>query len=264
MSLNDSGIYVGAVTHTRLKPRRHKLRYGVYSMLFDLDSLDELAANRQLFAHNGFNLFSFHDRDHGNGTAEPLRRQLDRVLAEAGLDPDGGPIRLLCMPRLLGYVFNPLSVYFCYRKSGEMMAILYEVNNTFGQRHSYLIPVTNQANGTIRQHCDKQLYVSPFIDMQITYEFRVRAPGDKVALAVLCNDPEGPLLTASLSAGRRPFSDSALLGVFLSHPLLTLKVIGGIHWEALKLWLKGMKLKARPLPPARPITVVSIEESRGL
>src|SRR5262249_48726005 len=130
-----SAIYAGTVMHQRLRPRRHRLRYRVFSLLLDLDELDEVAARLRLLSRNRFNLFSFFDRDHGDGRREPLRMQIERRLAAAAIAPDGGAIRLLAMPRVLGYVFNPLSVYFCYRRTGVLAAVVYEVNNTFGERH---------------------------------------------------------------------------------------------------------------------------------
>ena len=140
MSELRSGLYTGRVGHTRLRPRRHALSYGVFMLLLDLDEAAELARRLRWFSLGRFNLLSFHARDHGDGSDTPLRVQVERHLAAAGLAADGGAIRLLCLPRVLGYVFNPLSLYFCYRRSGELAAILYEVSSTFGERHTYLIP----------------------------------------------------------------------------------------------------------------------------
>jgi DUF1365 family protein len=163
------------------------------------------------------------------------------------------------MPRVLGYAFNPLSVYFCYRRCGRLAAILYEVSNTFHQRHSYMIPVPKGANGdggrAIRQECPKQFYVSPFLDMDMTYSFRVVPPGRRVGIAISGRDAEGPIIVASLFAERSPLSDPGLALAFVTYPLLTLKVIAGIHWEALRIWLKGIRLRARPQPPERAVTL---------
>jgi|HubBroStandDraft_4_1064222.scaffolds.fasta_scaffold11734_2 hypothetical protein len=270
MSEGASAIYAGRVMHQRLRPRRHRLRYRVFSLLLDLDDIDSLADRLRLFSHNRFNLFSFHDRDYGAGTTEPLQEQVARHMRTAGIEPDGGPIRLLTMPRVLGYAFNPLSVYFCYRRGGALAAILYEVSNTFHQRHSYMIPVPESANAnvesSIRQVCPKQFYVSPFLDMDMTYAFRAVPPGRRVGIAISGHDGEGPVIIASLYAERLPLSDSGLALAFVTYPLLTLKVIGGIHWEALRLWLKGVRLRARPRPPDRAVTVgcpSHDQESRG-
>ena len=161
------------------------------------------------------------------------------------------------MPRILGYVFNPISVYFCHRADGSLGAILYEVSNTFGERHSYLIPVEASAEGQIRQRCDKQLHVSPFIPMDVSYDFRVAPPGERVTIAIAETDAAGLLLSASFTGRREPLSDASLLRAFFTHPLLTLKVMGGIHWEALRLWLKGVPLTDRPAAPDRAITLVA-------
>ena len=258
MTDGASALYTGTVTHQRLRPRRHRLRYRVFWLLLDLDEIDDLAGQLKFFSRNHFNLLSFHDRDYGAGTAEPLRSQIERHMRTAGLDSDGGPIRLLTMPRLLGYVFNPISIYFCYCRTGPLAATIYEVNNTFGERHSYVVPVTDDGGASgqpIRQSCDKSLYVSPFLDMNMTYAFRVTPPAERVRIAISTNDAEGPILLALLSARQAKLSDPSLAFAFASHPLLTLKVIAGIHWEALLIWLKGIALRSRPAPPATAITV---------
>ena len=255
-----SGLYAGTVMHRRTRPRRHRLSYNVFSFLLDLDELPTLDRALPGFGHNRFNLLSFHDSDHGPGTDTPLRPWVERHLAQADIDIEGGPIRLMCYPRVAGYVFNPLSVFFCYRRKGdseELAAVLYEVTNTFKQRHTYLIPVNDVVDGIVRQSCEKRLYVSPFIAMDMTYNFRVRPPVDTLSVAIHETDRDGTLLFASFSGSRRELSRSTAVGSFLGFPLLTLKVIVGIHWEALKLWLKGVPLVHRPSPPTEPVSVVA-------
>jgi DUF1365 family protein len=252
-----SAIYRGTVAHRRLRPRQHALKYSAFWMLFDLDELPSLGRSLTLFSYNRFNLFGFYDRDHGDSSGAVLRVWVDGHLKDAGIVTDGGPIRLLSMPRLLGYVFNPISIYFCYRRDGTLNAIIYEVNNTFGQRHSYLIPVEPGAGRTITQSCAKQLYVSPFNDMDMSYSFKVQPPEASVAVAVDVLDAAGLIITTSLSGKRQALSDAAIAGTFLRHPLLSLKVIAGIHWEALRLWLKGMKITERPPCPEQPVSIGS-------
>lgn len=249
-----SALYVGHVLHRRSRPRVHRLRYRIFSLLLDLDEIDALAARLRLFSHNRFNLFAFYDRDYAGGSAEPLRVQVERHLATAGLVPDGGPIRLLTMPRILGFAFNPLSVYFCFRADGALRAILYEVNNTFGERHSYLLPVQGEG-GAVRQACAKAFHVSPFMAMDMRYAFRIMPPADGLSIAITGSDADGPVITAIHRARRRPLSDGSLAWAFLTHPLLTLKVVGGILWEAAKLWAKGVPVHHRPAPPPRPVTI---------
>lgn len=257
-----SALYVGDVMHQRLRPLRHRLAYRVFSLLLDLDELAALPSRLRCFSVGRFNLFSFHPADHGDGAAHDvagLRAQLEARLREAGF-PVGGAIRLLTMPRILGYAFNPLSLWFCHAPAGgELQAIVYEVNNTFGERHSYLIEVAAGRPGVVEQRCDKRLFVSPFMDMDVHYRFRIEPPADHLTVAIGVHDGEGPestVLWARLHAERRPLTDAALLRAFLTHPLLTLKVIGGIHWEALKLWIKGAALQPRPAAPAQAFTVV--------
>lgn len=252
-----SALYNGVVVHQRFKPRRHRLRYRLAQMLFDLDAMPRL----RLFSHNRFNLVSFHDRDHLNGSIEDLRLQVEQALTAAGLQPDGGPIRLLCMPRILGHGFNPISVFFCHRRDESLIALLYEVNNTFGQRHSYLIPVDDLSTKTIRQHCDKAFYVSPFMHMDMTYAFNVIPPADTTAVVVHGDDVTGRVITASFTGRRQDLSDRALVGMVLRHGLLSVKVLGAIHWEAVKLWTKGLRIQPRPSLPDHAITVVSTRQS---
>ncbi|AWK89963.1 DUF1365 domain-containing protein [Azospirillum thermophilum] len=250
-----SALYVGTVVHRRLKPVRHRLSYRVFSLLADLEELPELDRRLRLFSHNRAGLLGFRDRDHGPGDGRPLRAWADAQLDRAGIE-GGGPVRILCFPRVLGFVFNPLSVWFCHRRDGSLSAILHEVTNTFGQRHSYLIPAAVGPDGLVRQSCDKRFYVSPFMAMETAYQFRIRPPGEHLAVAIHQTDAEGAVLHASLAARRVDLSDAALLRAWARHPLMTAKVVAGIHWEALHLWRKGLRLHPRPEPPAEPVTVV--------
>ncbi len=249
-----SALYEGWVMHQRLRPRSHRLRYRILSLFLDLDEIDALARSCRLFSRNRFNLFSFHDGDYGAGSQESLRSQIEMHLAEAGMAISGGPIRVLTMPRILGFAFNPLNIFFCFRPEGDLAAIFYEVNNTFGQRHAYLIPAVPQADGTLRQACAKNFYVSPFMEMGLRYAFQLSQPGDKLAMLIRVSDDSGLVLTAAHSAKRVAFSDARLLRAFLGHPLQMIRVLGGIHFEALRLWLKGMRIGPRPAPPAKSVS----------
>ena len=242
--------------HQRLRPKRHRLSYRVFSALIDLDELPLLHERLRIFSHNRFNLFSFCDRDHGAGQDEALRSYVERHLAEGGLDDCAATIRLLCYPRLLGYVFNPLSVFFCYRESGELGAILYEVNNTFGERHGYLIPVVEPNAPRHRQACAKEFYVSPFNHVEGHYRFHVCPPGETVNLIVNLHDTEGLVLHAVFDGRRHDLSDQSLFFAFVRYPLMTVKVIVNIHWEALRLRLKGLRFVPQPPPPSEPVTQV--------
>lgn len=248
-----SGLYAGSVMHHRLRPRQHRLRYGIFYLLLDLDEIEVLENRLRFFSHNRFNLFSFHDRDHGVGTQSP-RDRIIRHLDEAGIET-GGPIRLLTMPRILGYAFNPLSIYFCHRRDGSLSAIFYEVNNTFGQRHNYLIPVAPGTTGPVRQESQKSFYVSPFMTTDMIYSFSIVPPGKDLSVSVTGRDYEGPLIIAKLTAVRQDLSDASLARAFFVYPLMTFKVIAGIYWEALLIWLKGTRLYPRPSPPDRPVTI---------
>jgi len=254
-----SSIYVGSVMHRRLRPRRHHFRYRAFWLLLDIDEIEVLSKRMTCFSYNSPNLFSFYNSDHGDGTNTLLRVQIDRQLAEVGLDITGGRVMLLCMPRTLGYCFNPLSIFFCHREDGELAAIIYQVHNTFAERYSYVIAVEGAGNA-IRQNCRKRFYVSPFLDMDLRYDFRVAAPDDRVAVAIAASGSEGPVLSAVMTGYRRPLTDRDLVGVFLRIPAVTLKVIAGIHWEALNLWFKRIGFRRRPAPPVCAATIVPARE----
>lgn len=242
-----AALYVGDVMHARLKPMGHRFSYRVMSLLIDLDRLAD--ANRQslLFGINRAALYSFRESDHGARDGTSLRAYAQACAAERGIDLAGGRVLLLCYPRLLGYTFNPLSVYFCYRADGELALMIYEVRNTFGEIHPYVLPVTsaNISEAGVRQQQDKLFYVSPFIEMAMRYHFRVRPPGDCVQVRILETDRDGPLLAATFNGNHRPLNTKALLRAFFALPLVTLKIMAAIHWEALRLWLKGARLVPR-------------------
>lgn len=236
----NSGIYTGHVAHSR--PRKHCLRYSIFMLALDLDELPALSLKR--FKHNKLAHFSFYDRDHAARINAPLRPQIAAKLEASGIDWDDGRIVLLTIPRLFNYVFNPLNVYFCYWKDGALAALVHEVSNTFGEWHFYVLPAHAQ-DGLVTQTCDKQFFVSPFLEMDLRYEFRIRPPGDDVSVAMIVRRGDEVALTASFAGQRRELTDANLLRAWLTNPLMTIKVIAGIHWEALKMWGKGVRFIGR-------------------
>lgn len=239
-----SAFYEGRVLHVRLRPKAHRLNYRLHWMFLDLDELPALDRHLPLFAWNRAAAVSFHDRDHGPLDGTPLRPWVESRLREAGIEPDGGAVRLFTCPRMFGYVFNPLSVYFCYAQDGTLIALVYEVCNTFRERHSYVVPLAASGERDRRHGCDKALYVSPFIGMYCTYRFHVRLPGARFRLLIRVGDGAGPLLDAAFHGTRRPLTTATPLRLICRAPLMTFGIIAGIHWEALKLRLKGLKVFA--------------------
>jgi len=242
-----AALYVGDVMHARLKPMGHRFSYRVMSLLIDLDRLADADRQSPLFCVNRAALYSFHEADHGKRDGSSLRAYAQRCAAERGIDLTGGRVLLLCYPRLLGYTFNPLSVYFCYRADGELALLIYEVRNTFGDIHPYVLPVRSGeiSDAGVRQRQDKLFYVSPFIEMAMRYHFRVLPPGERVQLRILETDRDGPLLAATFNGSHRVLNTKELLRAFFALPLVTLKIMAAIHWEALRLWLKGARLVPR-------------------
>lgn len=228
--------------HRRLTPRHHRFKYSVFALLLDLDELPELDARLRLFKHNRGGVFSFKDRDHGPMQAsEPcdLRGWLDSILAEAGIVAPGAR-RVLCYPRILGYVFNPLSVWFCHDNEARLKAIVYEVHNTYEERHAYVLAVGEETK-LIRHGCPKNFYVSPFLSRDCRYQFRVRPPSETIAVAIHEEEAGQPILNASFAGERQPLTDAMLIRMLIAYPLMTLKVIAAIHFEAVRLMLKGVR-----------------------
>jgi uncharacterized protein len=246
--VDAASLYFGEVMHARLKPVGHRFNYRVMSLLIDLDRLEDADRQSALFGVNRAALYSFNETDHGDRDGSPLRAYARRRATEQGIDLAGGRVLLLCYPRLLGYTFNPLSVYFCYRGDGGLALVIYEVRNTFGDIHAYALPVKSgeMSDAGVRQEHDKLFYVSPFVEMAMRYRFRVLPPGDCVKLRILETDSEGPLLAATFSGRRCALNTLALLRSFFELPVVTVKIIAAIHWEALRLWLKGVRPIPRP------------------
>ncbi|MGQ7845687.1 DUF1365 domain-containing protein [Granulosicoccus sp. 3-233] len=238
-----SRLYAGQVFHCRRRPKVHRLRYSVFSLLLDLDEIDDLQRQLWLFSRNRFNLFSFHDEDFGDGSGDSLKLQVKNRLLAAGMAETPVKVLLSCYPRVLGHAFNPLSLFYCLDGEGRCMAIVHEVHNTFGERHCYVLPVDLQAGGTprwIHQRADKALFVSPFAQMDMQYDFRLNLPAERQVIVIRASDPQGLLITASYVAHRECITATRLLRCFLVYPLLGAKVVAGIHWEAFVLWCKGV------------------------
>lgn len=249
-------LYPGKVMHQRLKPFGHRFSYPVFSLLVDIDRLDELGRMSRLLGVNRTGLASFQERDHVENDGETLRQFVDRLLADAGLRKPAARVLLLCFPRILGYVFNPISVYFAYDDTGRLIALIYAVRNTFGGRHAYVAPVLagEESSAGVRQERRKVFHVSPFIGMNARYHFRVLPPGKTVRLRIHETEDNAPLLAATLNGDALALGDRTLARCLLRFPFMTLKVVGAIHWQALKLWLKGAPFHNSPSPePAEQI-----------
>jgi DUF1365 family protein len=246
-------LYSGLVMHQRMRPKTHRFSYRVYSVLVDLDRQHEIGALSPFLSHNRWNLFSVHDKDHGPADGSPLRPWADEMLARGGLEQRAARIVLLCYPRILGSVFNPLSVYYAYDEVGRLVGVIYEVRNTFGERHAYVAKVEPGELGPagLRQQRAKLFFVSPLMDMDMRYHFNLKPPGDSVTIRILEHDAEGPILAATFHGQAEAVSTRTLLAQALRVPFLTAKVVGAIHYEALRLWLKGIRLRERPQAPPR-------------
>ena len=237
--IKNSLIYNGKVIHKRFKPKEHYFKYNVFSLLIDLDELNIIQNKIKIFSYNKFNIISFFDTDHGPRDGTSIRQWILKNLKDLGIHDNKIKIKLLCYPRIFGYVFNPLSVFFIYDKNSKLISIFYEVKNTFGEQHTYLFKASDDK--TIKNNCSKKFHVSPFIEMECNYYFRVLKPSDKMSVIIDQSDNNGKLLYAYQDGVAKELNQKNLIISYICHPLMTFKIIAAIHFEAFKLWLKGIK-----------------------
>ena len=238
----NSCIYNGYVSHTRFKRVKHSLRYNTFSLFIDLDEIENLSKNNFIFSFNKFNIFSFFNKDHGDRDGLCLKNWVLNKLKKFNINKDINNIKLLCYPRVFGYVFNPLSIFYCYENK-NLRAVMYEVKNTFNEQHTYIFKV--KSNNAISQTCKKKFYVSPFMDMETYYKFELLNPDENLSVLIKQSDKDGIVLTAVQKGVKKEFNMKQLLVNFVLYPLMTLKIIGAIHYEALRLWKKGAKYRSR-------------------
>ena len=235
-----SSIYNGTVIHKRFKPKIHYFKYKVFSLLIDLSELKDLSKKIKFFSYNKFNLLSFYEKDHGNRDGSSLVSWVKKNLEDNNINSENVKIKLLCYPRIFGYVFNPLSVFYIYDESEKLVCILYEVKNTFGEQHTYIFKVDNDQK--LYQHnCSKKFHVSPFIEMNCKYFFRLLKPGEKISVIIDQYQTDEKILYASQDGQRVDFNTKELIKSYFKHPLMTFKIILAIHFEAFKLWIKGIR-----------------------
>ena len=238
--IKNSSIYNGVVIHKRFKPKVHFFRYSVFSLLLDITEFNLLDKDLKIFSYNKFNIISFYDEDHGPRDGTSVKDWVIKNLKYNNIKTKNIEIKLLCYPRIFGYVFNPLSVFFIYNKDSELISILYEVKNTFGEQHTYIFKTKKNEN-PIQHMCKKKFHVSPFIEMDCTYFFRILKPNNKISLIIDQHDKDGKILYASQDGIRSELNNKNLIKSYLKHPLMTFKIILAIHYEAFKLWAKGIK-----------------------
>ena len=252
--IKNSCIYVGNVIHKRFKPKKHFFKYRVFSLLLDLSEINLIQKKISFFSYNRFNLISFFDKDHGNRDGSNLKDWVIKNIQKYNIETKNIRIKLLCYPRILGYVFNPLSVFFIYNEDYSLVAILYEVKNTFGEQHTYVFKTENQLK-FIENKCKKKFFVSPFMDLDSTYYFKILYPEDTLSVVIDQRDNLGKLLFASQDGKKINLSSKNLLFSYLKHPLMTFKIISAIHFEALRLWIKGIKIVKKKIKIKNNITI---------
>lgn len=248
-------LYRTRVAHRRRVAPFYRFVYRLFHLLVDVDRIDEAAARLRFFSHNRFNVLSFHDRDHADGRASALRDWAEGLLHTQGISLEGGRIRLLCLPRVLGFAFNPIGLWYCEHRDGSLRAVIAEVRNTFGEKHAYLLASGNRPLAyDSPQDKEKCFHVSPFFDLVGRYRFVLGEPGERLRVVIHETRDGVPILDATLAGERREFTDAAIAASVAAMPWMTVKVVLGIHWEALKIWLRGARFHRKPEPPRVEVT----------
>jgi DUF1365 family protein len=244
-------LYYGDVMHARMAPKKHRFQYKVFSLLIDIDQLSAAKKMSPVFSIDKFNLLSFHQSDHLPKDRDiSIREHVADCLLKEDITWQASQILLGCYPRILGKVFNPLSVFYVYGPDQKIGAVIYEVRNTFGEKHIYTrkIETENLTSAHIKQEADKMFYVSPFMDMDMRYFFTMSEPKETMSWRILEKQNGQPILAATYFGRKNTLKTSNLLKFFLQIPLLTWKILVGIHFEALRLWLKGLQVVPRTNP----------------
>jgi DUF1365 family protein len=240
-----SSLLVGHVMHRRLSPFGHAFRYPIYMHRLDVDELPLLDGRLRLLGVGRARPVRFRASDHLDGRDVPARAAVEALLAAHGVAGPFERIELVTNCRVLGYVFNPVSFWFCHAAGGALRAVVAEVNNTFGERHCYVLPAAGQAQPGVWR--DKKVFhVSPFLSLDGTYRFEFEVGEAHLDVRIDLHRDGRPVFVSRLALDRRPLTDGALLRQLATRPLVTLQVIAAIHWEALRLWMKGAAYHPKP------------------
>jgi uncharacterized protein len=244
----ESALYLGKLRHRRFSPRLHEFAYPVYMAFVDIERLPELMRVSPLASYNRWNWTSYCERDHFGDPRQSLRERLAQDAASHGITLPDGPVFLLTHLRYLGYVFNPVSFYYCYDRADHLDLMMAEVNSTFGEGYNYWLSASNQrpCDSAKRYTTAKQMHVSPFMDMRLNYDWIFTPPGDRLVAHMNTLSEGKPFFDATLQLDRRPWERRELHRVLAAYPFMTLRVIGAIHWQALQLWLKQVPVFPHP------------------
>lgn len=245
----EPGLYTGRLRHRRHRPTPHEFSYDLFMAWLDVDRIPEILARSRWTSHNRFNWASFHDTDHLGDPADSMRRRVEQDAKARGVELPDGPIYLLTHLRYVGYCFNPISLFYCYDRGQVLHAVLAEVNNTFGERHTYWLWSQNRQPGRFRYRCLKQMHVSPFMPMDLEYEFVLPEPGQTLVAHMVTHDAEGHAparFDATLTMDHHAWTPAIVRAALLRHPWMTARVITAIHWQALRLLLKRLPVFTHP------------------
>lgn len=254
MSLLSHSLYESEVMHRRYTPMSYRFKYGVFSLMVNIDRLGHLSKHSWLLSYNRFNAFSFHEKDHGDRDGSSLRKWVNKQLSSQNINPNNTQVMLHCFPRVFGYTFNPLSLWYVFRDE-KIIAVICEVSNTFGESHSYFLHDGGAALSLPVQASKKKIFhVSPFMDMDMFYHFTITKPEETLSIVINEYQNDEKILVATQSGQRKTLNSQRLLWFLIKYPLLTMKVMFLIHWNALKIWIKGGKFHRKPLLPEQEIS----------
>jgi len=248
----ESALYVGRLRHRRFTPKKHSFEYPVFLSLLDVDEIPEIMQRSPLSSYARWNVVSYFERDHFGDPAKSLRKRIEADARKNNVALPDGKIFLLTHLRYFGYVFNPVSFFYFYDAQGQLRQMMAEVNNTFGESHNYWLTPENERKAAAAQRytSEKRMHVSPFMGMDLDYDWIFTEPGERLVAHMNTLQDGKPFFDATLRLQRREWTRAELHRVLAAYPLMTARVIGAIHWEALKLWIKRVPVFAHPAKEA--------------
>ena len=241
----ESRLYRCVVIHNRIRPKKHRFSYNAFMFYIDVDEIDSIRDKSLFVSRNRFNLYAFHDKDHLQEGEDSIRQNIERFLKSSGIDRKAGTIKLLTNLRTLGHIFNPVSFYFIDDNEGKPLCSIAEVANTFSEQKLYLLDKDTYDGRRFRQKRLKHFYVSPFSDLDTSFSFSLKEPDERLEISINQSDRESTYFFSSLTGEAKPFDDMRLLIYTLRFPLITIGIIWAIHWQALKLYIKGLRVRRK-------------------
>lgn len=236
----NSCLYETDIMHHRLTPKEHKFSYKFFSFYLDLDEIDEVVGQTSLLSHNRFNVYSLYDKDHIEKRGASIKANILKLLQEKGIDLTDGRIMMLTYLRTFGYIFNPVTFYFCFDKKASPVCVVPEIGNTFGELKPFLIDARHLKGKRFKQQQDKHYYISPFTQLDNQLDFKLAIPDEGLNICIDTSKNQKKVILTTMMGKRRELTNKGLLWMTVKFPFITLKVISLIHWHAFLLWMKKL------------------------